>query len=200
MLTPDYHETEGAMGLVYGLGRVSIEWNMVEQFFTVLIWRYVGDDLRIGMAITSNLGNQSRADVLIALARQHQGDPELLERVEFACKAFNILRENRNMLMHSHSIHDLETGKKPIWVRATGRGPKGHATVEADVADLENIVSDLARLGMFAVYLTEHVRPFGKRRRKRGPLPEIFPLPRKLSPPPPEAPKDAPPPPQSSGG
>lgn len=39
---------------------------MVEQFFTALIWRYLGND-QLGMAVTGGLGNQSKADVLQAL-------------------------------------------------------------------------------------------------------------------------------------
>src|SRR5688572_9223636 len=113
MFIPDYHETEEAMPLVYNLGRMSLEWNMMEQFFTGLIWTYLGDH-GVGMAVTSGLGNQSRADVLLGLARQRKNKPELLKRVEFACKAFNILRENRNMLIHSHSIFASSTGK-PHW-------------------------------------------------------------------------------------
>lgn len=194
MFIPDYHETEEAFPLVYDLGRFSLEWNMVEHFFSALIWEFIGDFAQ-GMAITSGMGNQSRADVLLSLARQRD-DPELVEHIEFACKAFNILRENRNLLMHSHSIFPPEKkGQKPHWRRATGRGPEAHASVEADLADLEELIALTAALGMFAVGLSTVIRP-----RRPGPrtLPDKFPLPRKLKTPPPEAPEGAPPPRRSS--
>jgi len=63
----DYHETEEALPLVYNLGRVSLEWNMVEHFFTAMIWELLGD-YRAGMAITSGMGNTSKADVVLRLA------------------------------------------------------------------------------------------------------------------------------------
>lgn len=68
----DYHETEDAFPLVYDLGRLPLEWNMVEQLFTALIWEYLGDH-GIGMAVTGGLGNKSKADVLLGLARQRAG-------------------------------------------------------------------------------------------------------------------------------
>ena len=39
----DYHETDEVFPLVYDLGRISLEWNMVEQFFTTMIWKLLGD-------------------------------------------------------------------------------------------------------------------------------------------------------------
>lgn len=99
----DYHETDEAVPLMYQLARVSVEWNMVEHFFAALIWEMLGD-FRTGKAVTGGMGSQSRADVVLGIARQKLKDPEALDRIEFACKAFNILRENRNSLIHTHSI------------------------------------------------------------------------------------------------
>jgi hypothetical protein len=65
----DYHETEEAFLLVYNLGRISLEWNMVEQFFTAMIWELLGD-YSAGMAITSGMGNQSKADVVLRLSQE----------------------------------------------------------------------------------------------------------------------------------
>lgn len=189
MFMADYHETEDAFPLVYDLGRFSLEWNMVEQFFTALIWEFLGDH-GVGMAVTGGLGgNQSKAGVLLNLARQRANNKELIDRVEFACRAFNILRENRNMLVHSHSIFPAENGK-PHWRRATGKGPVGHLSVEADLADLEMLIAQTCQLGLFVVSLI----PFARPRRHRGVspanMPDKFPLPTKLIQPLPEPPKD----------
>lgn len=149
----DYHETEDAFPLVYDLGRLSLEWNMVEQLFTALIWEYLGDH-GIGMAVTGGLGNKSKADVLLGLARQRAGNTDLIDRVEFACKVFNILRENRNMLIHAHSIFPTQQkGAKPEWRRATGRGPVGHISALADLCDLEDLIACVVKLGLFVVDL-----------------------------------------------
>ena len=196
MFVADYHETHEAFPLVYNLGRFSLEWNMVEQFFTALIWEFLGDH-GVGMAVTAGLGgNQSKADVVLGLVRQRKDNPDLIDRVEFACRAFNILRENRNMLIHSHSIFPTENGK-PHWRRATGRGPVGHLSVEANFEDLERLIAETASLGLFVVKLIPVIRPRTADLELRA-LPDKFPLPRKLSQPAPEDPTDDSRPPQSS--
>ncbi len=174
----DYHETEEAFPLVYDLGRVSIEWNMVEQFFTAMIWELLGD-YPTGMAVTSGMGNTSKADVVLRLSRERISNKDTLAAIEFACKAFNILRENRNILIRSHSIFRSENGGKPHWRRATGKGPVGHISAEADLADLERIISDICSLGLFTTALVPFLH---RRRRKHWPnkmrpkLPVKFPL------------------------
>ncbi|MFG1298949.1 hypothetical protein V5F49_04045 [Xanthobacter sp. V3C-3] len=173
----DYHETEEAFGIVYNLGRFSLEWNMIEHFFSCLIWQYIGD-MEIGSAITSGMGNVSKADVLLALARQRPDNDELIERIEFACRAFNSLRESRNILIHSHSIYP-NIGDKPHWRRSTGKGREKHSSVEADMADLEQLVADTCSLGLFIVALMPAIKPFSDDVPAHG-LPEIFPMPHKL--------------------
>jgi hypothetical protein len=189
MFIANYHETDEGFPLVFNLGRFSLEWNMVEQFFTALIWEYLGDH-QTGMAVTGGMGNQSRADVLLGLARQRNENPDLIDRVEFACKAFNILRENRNMLMHSHSIYPDEAGGKPHWRRATGKGPHGHVSCEANFEDLERLIAQTSALGFFVIALTPIINP---RNKKKFALPEKFPLPIILTKPPSEG-RPAPPP------
>lgn len=185
LFNPDYHETEDAFPLVYNLGRLSLEWNMVEQFFTAMIWELLGD-YAAGMAVTSGMGNTSKADVVLRLSREQITQQDTLEAIEFACKAFNVLRENRNMLIHSHSIFRGEKGGKPHWRRATGKGPQGHLGVEADFSDLERLIAEICALGLFTTALVPFLHP---RRRKHWPnkvrpdLPEKFPMPVKLKPP-----------------
>jgi hypothetical protein len=159
----DYHETEEAFPLVYDLGRISLEWNMVEQFFTATIWELLGH-YPTGMALTGRLGNISKADAALRLARERIKDKDVLSAIEFACNSFNILRVNRNALLNAHSIFRGENGEKPSWRRATGKGPVGHANTEADLADLEQLIGEICDLGKFVVALVPFLH---KRHRKR---------------------------------
>jgi hypothetical protein len=178
----DYHETEAALPLVYNLGRVSLEWNMVEQFFTTIIWELLGD-YPAGMAVTGGMGNVSKADVVLRLSRERIRDKDTIDAVEFACKAFNILRQNRNVLIHSHSIYPAESGGKPTWRRASGKGPSGHLSAKIDFEDLENIIAQICELGVFITGLVPFLH---RRRRKHWPykvrpqLPLFFPMPTPL--------------------
>lgn len=181
-LVADYHETEDAFPLVYNLGRISLEWNMVEHFFTALIWELLGD-FPTGMAVTGGMGNVSKADVILRLVRQRIRNQSVIDRIEFACKAFNILRGNRNILIHSHSIFQPETDHKPTWRRATGRGPNAHASVEADLRDLEELIAQICTLGKFAIDMMPFIRTRNRRgfNKKSLQLPDEFPLPRSLA-------------------
>ncbi|SDN64331.1 hypothetical protein [Afipia sp. GAS231] len=188
----DYHETEEALPLVYNLGRLSLEWNMVEQFFTTIIWELLGD-YSSGMAITGGMGNTSKADVALRLSKQRLKDQDVLNAISFACKAFNILRVNRNMLIHSHSIFRGDNGDKPQWRRATGKGPVGHASAEADFEDLERLIAEVCTLGLFVTALVPFLHPKRRkhwRNKSRPQLPTEFPMPSLLvQPPEPESQK-----------
>jgi hypothetical protein len=177
----DYHETEEAFPLVYDLGRVSLEWNMVEHFFTMTIRELLG---HYPNNTAGQIKNLSKADVVRRLAREKIEDGDVRSAINFACGAFSILRANRNALLNSHSIFRGEKGEKPQWRRTTGQGPAGHASVEADLVDLEQVISDICDLGKFVIALVPFLH---KRRQKNWPggirptLPEKFPMPILLS-------------------
>ena len=184
MIDADYHESKECGPLLYALGMISIEWNYVEQMMTALIWCYVGDVDR-GLAVTANIGNQSRADMLLALCKKSKVEPDMLDRVEFSTKAFNMLREKRNILIHSHSITPHESGK-PEWRRASGKAPLGHIGTLADENDLKVMLSEIVNLSSFLLSLV--VREMGKKHDAAlSPMPDKFALPRKLTQLPPEA-------------
>jgi hypothetical protein len=175
----DYHETEEAFPLVYDLGRISLEWNMVEQFFTATIWELLGH-YPTGMALTGRLGNISKADAVLRLARERIKDKDVLGAIEFACKSFNILLVNRNAVLNAHSIFRGENGEKPSWRRATGKGPVGHASTEADLADLERLIEEVCNLGKFVVALFPFLHKRHQKRWEGGirpSLPERFSMP-----------------------
>lgn len=177
----DYHETEEAFPLVYDLGRISLEWNMVEHFFTMTIREMLG---HYPSNTAGQLRNLSKADVVRRLAREKIEDGDVRSAINFACGAFSVLRANRNALLNTHSIFRGENGGKPQWRRTTGQGQVSHASVAADIVDLEQVISDICDLGKFVIALV----PFLHERRKkswpggiRPALPEKFPMPALLT-------------------
>jgi hypothetical protein len=174
----DFSESEEATPIVYMLGLISIDWNMTEQFMTTLIWNYVGG-FEVGRTVTNNLGNRSKAEMLLELSKKLEKRKEISTRNEFCAKAFNILRDNRNMLMHSHSVYQEEDGNV-IWRRQNPKAPLGSVGCVANIEDLVRIRDEICILGKFIVAL--YLRA-GKKRGKRAilpPLPEIFHLPARL--------------------
>lgn len=173
----DYHEKKEAWPIVFNLGRIALEWSMLEQFFTGLIWQMLGDQ-KVGMAVTGGLGNQSKADILRGLAREQPNSDAIIEDIDFACKAFNILRESRNLLIHSHSIFPTREGSIS-WVRATEKGPHGHLATLASPAELEDLIEAIVHLGIFSCDLLGSVNA-ARDGRPTVPPPQRFPMPKKL--------------------
>lgn len=173
---PDFHATESCAPAMHVLGMIAIDWSMCEHSFGTLIWIYVGD-VDKGYAVTAALGNQSRADLLFELVKKQERSKAVIERLEFASKCFNILRETRNSLMHSHMVVPHKSGKLE-WVRQSNNKPR----VTSCLADMDDLIGVHVYIGLLFCFINDIQIYFLKKRNgaKRPPLPEIFPLPSKL--------------------
>lgn len=175
---PDYHEHDDFQPAMMALSHLVVQWNWAEHNFNVLLWQYVGD-FDTGSMYTAGLGNQSRADALISLARLHEKDQEIIDRVEFCIKAFGRIKDNRNSLVHAHSVafyYDEE--EKPRWLRASKNPKNIHIYCFADVDD---IVKNLNAACQLAIYLGELTVYYASPLRPKPKL-EKFPLPESLVP------------------
>ncbi|MEG8223774.1 hypothetical protein OSJ57_24720 [Sphingomonas sp. HH69] len=116
-ILPDYHEHNDFQSAMLALSHLVIQWNWAEHGLNVLLWQYIGDFNTASM-YTAGLGNQSRADALLALAVHHEKNADIIERIRFAVKAFGRIKDNRNALVHAHSIAKSDDEEKPRWLRA----------------------------------------------------------------------------------
>ncbi len=174
----DYHETEDCFLPLYFLGRISVEWNFCEHLFGTLIWHHF-EGIKKGLLVTSKMGNQSRADLLLSLVRRFETNQDVLDRIEFATRAFNRLRETRNILIHTHGIDPHETGKLE-WRRASPNAQLGHTGSLADLDDLIEVLDNIAQLSQFIIEITCYY--FDRQNNKEPqPLPDTFPLPKMLT-------------------
>ena len=159
------------------LSHFVIQWNWAEHNFNVL-------------------GNQSRSDALLALARKNEKNGKILELTEFAAKAFGIIKTNRNSLVHSHSIsHDSEAeeaGEKPKWIRGSKNPKNQHVYCHADIDDISDNLEAACRLALLLTQLNiyymspEHVEPsLGKFELPKTLTPIPIPIPEPIDPPPP---------------
>lgn len=175
---PDYHEHDDFQPAMLALSHLVIQWNWAEHNFNVLLWQYVGD-FNTGSMYTAGLGNQSRADALLSLARLHEKDEEIIDRILYAIKAFGRIKDNRNALVHAHSIvyyHEEES--KPRWIRSSKNPKNIHVYCFANVDD---IVSNLDASCQLAMFLGEIMAYYASPLQPRPSL-EKFPLPDALTP------------------
>lgn len=176
-LLQDYHEHDDFQAAMLALSHLVIQWNWAEHNFNVLLWQYIGD-FNTGSMYTAGLGNQSRADALLALARMHEKDQEIIERISFSIKAFGRIKDNRNALVHAHSVTLLPgEDSKPRWIRGSKNPKNIHVYCLADEQDIVDNMSAACRLAM---YLTELIIYYASPLRPRPSL-EIFPLPDALT-------------------
>lgn len=147
-----------------------------------------------GAAYTAGLGNQSRADLMLATARRKEKDAEILELIEFCVKAFGRLKDIRNSLAHAHSITKAKDEAKPRWVRASKNPRAFHVYCFAEEDDIAVALGATCALAQLLNQLT--VFYIGRPARTCRPSIGIFPLPSALTPIQivPEEPEDPPPP------
>jgi hypothetical protein len=133
------------------LGVVSTRWNSTENMMRLFTAHYTKIPERFGPIITRHLGNVSMVDVLSDCADIAEKDtPDFREALKFLCDLFSRCRENRNTLVHSSLVLDLEKRtahriEKPI-------GPKSAEikTYSCTVDDIKKIADDIDRLnGLF---------------------------------------------------
>lgn len=178
---PDYHEHEDFQPAMLALSHFAIQWNWAEHNFNVLLWALSGDFFT-GAQYTAGLGNQSRADLMLATARRKEKDPEILSLIEFCVKAFGRIKDNRNALLHAHSI-TLEDGaaSKPRWIRASNNPRSLHVYCLADEEDIIENLEAACQLGMLLPQITTwYIGRVPKA--KRRPSLAKFPLPKALKP------------------
>jgi hypothetical protein len=176
----DYHEHDDFQPAMLVLSHFVIQWNWAEHNFNVLLWQHAGDMLT-GSMFTAALGNQSRADALLALARKNEKNAKVLELTEFAIKAFGTIKSNRNSLVHAHSVHfgdPDEKEKKPKWVRASSNPKSIHVFCYADIDD---IIENLNATAKLALLLSELIIYYAGPK-KPEPTLGTFPLPKVLVP------------------
>ena len=96
------------------VGLSTLNWNSVEETLENLMWYYLGGN-EVGHVITSRMANMSRCDALTALADIRETLPEVRLRLDHFIKAFDILRINRNAIVHSVTFR-LDHEDNTLWL------------------------------------------------------------------------------------
>jgi hypothetical protein len=184
------------------LGVVSARWNSTENLMRLFTAHYTKIPERFGPIITRHLGNVSMVAMLSDCADIAENDsPGLLEAIKFLCGMFSRCRENRNTLIHSSLVLDLEKRSAQRIEKPIGPRSAEAKTYSCTIDDIKRIADDIDRLnGLFLnlMYALDS-RENPSRYTHHTPTDFLrlckFQLPSKLSLLPPES-QQAPPPPQ----
>lgn len=170
------------------VGLTTLNWNSVEETLEQLIWHYLGSD-KVGHIVTSKMQNMSRCDVLGAIAEAQEAIPAVAERVNHFIAAFDILRLNRNAIVHSVKF-TLDAKENTLWLERLKKSIRSreYDTYSMPAETLERLADQMAELNEFGRTLLEIMQkraglvkqPFFDWERP-PPWPDKFPLPERLN-------------------
>jgi hypothetical protein len=167
------------------LGRITHFWNDLEFDFQFIPMLY-STDILAGLFVT-RLAPSSLAAATKEIIEHRERNPHVKAAVYFALAALEIIRENRNILVHSLLI-SATSGTNVAWVRRHKARPWDRIMSRANLRDLGNLEAAMVYLREYVAALIERISfdrnyPFPgiERLDKQPPLPRRFPMPRKLA-------------------
>lgn len=187
------------------IGDICITWNHLEDVLPNLAAVYLNFELEISQPVFAALSNNSRIDLLKHLVSIREKDPARRLLMEHFAEAFNICRENRNIVVHSAVRSDF--AQEEVYLYKDSKRHLGTKTRYAySIETTRNVLSEIKQTLIFGqrLFMTATL-PFaywgalsiGEKVDPEKLLPEPLPdkpsLPTRLGPLPPASPRNAPP-------
>ncbi|HXF53271.1 MAG TPA: hypothetical protein VNK52_04020 [Hyphomicrobiaceae bacterium] len=176
---------------LYAIGLITLLWNRIEDHVDYLLKTIGGPVQGLSDLVVGKLGNVTKMHIILEAARS-EWEPEGLAQLEHFFRAFNICRQNRNIILHSRYAPD-DAGE-PVMTKISDKGVA--RTFSSDLAELTRIAGemDVALWHIHAIIQVGGTRDRTWRSLHASfpdrflplPWPEIPPLPRKLDPLPPQ--------------
>jgi hypothetical protein len=93
------------------IGRIALQHTSLEYQLESMVWFYMGDTDK-GHIATARMGMTEITDVLQTLVEWTEPDDGVADSIEWAIRCFNILRLNRNSVIHGYNFKaDQSTGQ-----------------------------------------------------------------------------------------
>lgn len=174
----------------HAIGMITVSWTTIEtrldQLIVSLSSLYPNATADL---ILSKLGNVTKADLVVTLAKAREWEPEGIDALEHFVKGFNICRENRNIIMHARWSEAEDGSAVMAKISASG----AMRTFSSDITALRRVAQDMDILNWYIEQISlvgprrepfwrslrEHVSKFDD---PTPDWPQKHPLPRKLDP------------------
>ena len=125
---------------VFGLGLLSLRYNVFEYAFKFIISNYA--EYAVTNLVFDRATNEQRANALRALAKAKETNPIVLDHIDHLLTFFATCAENRNILMHSSQswLRQPEKGALTLEKRLkTG----GRNIYQLDLEDIKRVANDM---------------------------------------------------------
>jgi hypothetical protein len=119
--------------VLHGLGRIVVEFNLVEFTLGVGIQVTGCTDQRIGAIIVAEMSLRAKTDVLFSILRHLHADPEQIATFDELRKRVLSAEEERNRVVHSYYAPSelLESAKQS---KPSAKGKRGYLLMQNDVS------------------------------------------------------------------
>src|SRR5690242_6292742 len=125
---------------VFGLGLISLRYNVFEYAFKFIISNYA--EYAVTNLVFDRATNEQRANALRELAKAKETNPIVLDHIDYLLTFFATCAENRNILMHSSQswLRQPEKGSLTLEKRLkTG----GRNIYQLDLEDIKRVANDM---------------------------------------------------------
>lgn len=174
------------------IGKITIEWNYLERRLNSIAYMYMGGDSDVAGYIFGAMRNVTKSEFFGFLAEKFEPDERIRTYVHHLIRAFNIIRENRNIISHSVPItHGQDEIYQDEVVKSDKVGYPKYFTASRE--QLDKILADIKSYSNYCLLITALHEPDAPPPEGGGiSFRDAFasldkpPLPRKIDPRPPE--------------
>lgn len=126
---------------IYTIGLITLTMSYAELQIEHLVQLYVGEDA--GEIVNRHLGpNRSKNGLLANLVAKMETNDAFAKAIQNTLAAFAVLRENRNMLVHSHVVGTEPDGSL-AWERISRNADVPYARAIANLEDLQAMYAEV---------------------------------------------------------
>ena len=173
---------------VFGIGLISLNYNLFESTLQYIMWRYTS--IETTNFFFAKWSNEDRTAAIRHFAGQSEKEPEVLDRIDHLMTYYAICAENRNILMHSRQSLVEETpgpGFLSIEKRLKDR-TGGKNVFHLDIDEIRQVSNEIVDGIVFCLDIDTYLRDRNSLNRLMSgvaqvpALPSKPPLPHKLDP------------------
>lgn len=129
---------------VHAIGQFSLAYNNLEELFGYVFSCTFPADGDYSETLFHTLNNRKRIDMMEALFKFHEREhKELLDRVLYALRCFDICTANRNTVMHAVTEYEVGSTPESLRLRKKARNnPLRDASYEITLETLRKVADD----------------------------------------------------------
>lgn len=125
---------------VYGLGLISLRYNMFESALKFILSNYA--EPAVVDLLFEKSSNEQRIGAIRFLANLKENNPQVRDHIDYLLTFFSICAENRNILMHSRQSWNSQSGEGSLALEKRLKAG-GKNVYQLDLPTLKRVANDI---------------------------------------------------------